>query len=393
MARRIDDRIGATEMTLLALKHAVSPAPNRVAENDRVLRGFIADLPPHFAHYAVVTAEGRNIGTSDSSGGARAPIDVHAPSGALPTADFRFVGPLYLYGDRGPRTLALSYELDSAGTRLIGFLKVSTLQRIVRSEDLPEGSVAAVVSKSGAVVATSRNAEYWAQLKLNAAAFSPPDSDVGVGIISESSGSVLYSAYAKLAHAPFRVYVGTPEPLAFAKERADFWRAIGWGLFATLLGIVLAWTQATRIVRPLEQLAGDAAILGGGELGHRSRIHSTDELGQLARSINAMAETIELREAEAIQAQKMESVGQLAGGIAHDFNNLLTVISGRLELLAAGETLTPDEQEDIGEIRSATTRAISLTRQLLAFSRKQLLRPKIVDLNAILTRSSRCSVG
>jgi signal transduction histidine kinase/CheY-like chemotaxis protein len=172
--------------------------------------------------------------------------------------------------------------------------------------------------------------------------------------------------------------------LAFAKARRDFWRAIGWGLLASFLGVVLAWTQASRIVRPLEQLAEDAAVLGGGELGHRSRIHTTDELGHLAESINAMAETLERREAEAIQAQKMESVGQLAGGIAHDFNNLLTVISGRLELLAAGENLTADELEDVGEIRAATTRAVSLTRQLLAFSRKQLLRPKIVDLNSIM---------
>ncbi len=87
------------------------------------------------------------------------------------------------------------------------------------------------------------------------------------------------------------------------------------------------------------------------------------------------------------QAQKMEAVGRLAGGIAHDFNNLLMVISGYCEFLAerigSGSTLHTSVQE----IANASERATSLTRQLLAFSRKQMLDPKVLNLNAILTRS------
>lgn len=85
------------------------------------------------------------------------------------------------------------------------------------------------------------------------------------------------------------------------------------------------------------------------------------------------------------QAQKMEAVGRMAGGIAHDFNNLLMVISGYCEFLAerigSGSTL----QTSVQEIANASERATSLTRQLLAFSRKQMLDPKVLDLNAILT--------
>ena len=84
------------------------------------------------------------------------------------------------------------------------------------------------------------------------------------------------------------------------------------------------------------------------------------------------------------QAQKMESVGQLAGGVAHDFNNLLTVITGRIGFLLDSPNLNDEQQTDLAEIRKATVRATELTRQLLAFSRKQLLQPRVVSLNRVL---------
>ncbi len=94
-------------------------------------------------------------------------------------------------------------------------------------------------------------------------------------------------------------------------------------------------------------------------------------------------------ESELRQAQKMEAVGKLAGGIAHDFNNLLVVILGHAELLAHSL-----EEQDIGtaeltEIRRAAERAASLVGQLLAFSRRQVLQPKVLDLDAAITDMTR----
>jgi PAS domain S-box-containing protein len=84
------------------------------------------------------------------------------------------------------------------------------------------------------------------------------------------------------------------------------------------------------------------------------------------------------------QSQKMEAVGRLAGGIAHDFNNLLTAIFGYADLLA--EDLPPDSaaRADVTEIRTAATRASALTRQLLAFSRQQVLQPVVLNLNDVV---------
>ena len=85
------------------------------------------------------------------------------------------------------------------------------------------------------------------------------------------------------------------------------------------------------------------------------------------------------------QSQKMEAVGQLAGGIAHDFNNLLTVINGYAELLQNRIDEKSPLRRNVDEIHHAGDRAASLTRQLLAFSRRQVLQPKVLDLNGVIS--------
>jgi PAS domain S-box-containing protein len=102
---------------------------------------------------------------------------------------------------------------------------------------------------------------------------------------------------------------------------------------------------------------------------------------ELQHSIQELSETQD----QLLQAQKMEAVGRLAGGVAHDFNNLLTAISGYAELLACDASLGEKTQSDVAQIRRAADQAAALTKQLLAFSRRQPLQPVAIDLNRVVS--------
>lgn len=104
----------------------------------------------------------------------------------------------------------------------------------------------------------------------------------------------------------------------------------------------------------------------------------------LTKQKQAEAEQEKLR-VQLNQAQKMESIGRLAGGVAHDFNNMLGVILGNVELAMLEFDKNEELYKDLDEIRSAANRSADLTRQLLAFARKQTITPKILDLNDVIS--------
>jgi len=111
-----------------------------------------------------------------------------------------------------------------------------------------------------------------------------------------------------------------------------------------------------------------------------------DESGQVlgvASLVQDVTERVALEE-RLRQSQKMEAIGRLAGGVAHDFNNLLTVIMGYSQILRDGLPTESRLKDATAQIRSAADRAAGVTRQLLAFSRKQVLSPRVIDLNNIM---------
>lgn len=134
--------------------------------------------------------------------------------------------------------------------------------------------------------------------------------------------------------------------------------------------IVIHRSIEIDVGEPLERRSFDLTI--GPQQPDRVLMHAMD---RTARS---------LLEVQLRQAQKMEAVGQLAGGVAHDFNNLLTVISAHSAFLMESLGSDDPQREDAEAIHNAGIRAAGLTRQLLAFSRKQILKPQVMDLNACI---------
>lgn len=118
-------------------------------------------------------------------------------------------------------------------------------------------------------------------------------------------------------------------------------------------------------------------------------VSSADEPADVLEAIAEDVTDRRLLEDQFRQAQKMEAVGRLAGGVAHDFNNLLMVISGYAEVMLSALDPTHSLREKALAIQQASDRATTLTRQLLAFSRKQLLELKVVDVNAIVADMER----
>jgi signal transduction histidine kinase len=118
----------------------------------------------------------------------------------------------------------------------------------------------------------------------------------------------------------------------------------------------------------------------------------TADLTRTNDELQRALEQLRHSEEQLRQAQKLEAVGRLAGGIAHDFNNLLSVILSYTELLLSEPGLEQRNQSELEEIKRAGERAADLTRQMLAFSRQQVLEPKILDLNDVLANLSRMLV-
>jgi signal transduction histidine kinase len=108
--------------------------------------------------------------------------------------------------------------------------------------------------------------------------------------------------------------------------------------------------------------------------------------GRTVRGYGAVQDITQIKQLEQqlSQAQKMEAIGQLAGGIAHDFNNLLTVILGNAELLLDHDTPIEMQRENAEQIHDTAQRAAALTRQLLAFSRQQVLEPRQLNINTVV---------
>jgi signal transduction histidine kinase/CheY-like chemotaxis protein len=295
---------------------------------------------------------------------------------------------------------------DGGMTRIAAVTPATALDRLWADQHFPTRWVGTVLDGRGVVVSRSRHATTFVGRQipmglLRQVRASP--SGITVGPTMDGVPSVV--AWNRSPDYGWTFLVSVPEAeVAGAVQRSLAWGGAV-GLALVIGGALLAALLARDIVRPVERLAETAAAWAAGERMNLAptRTREIDALqARLSESasvihaqrrelldLNASLEervsqrTRELAEAteSLAHAQKMEAVGRLTGGVAHDFNNLLMAVLGNLDLLAR-RVAEPRLLRFVDQARSAAERGATLTSQLLAFSRRQRLEPRPIDVGA-----------
>jgi signal transduction histidine kinase len=163
------------------------------------------------------------------------------------------------------------------------------------------------------------------------------------------------------------------------------------GFFAVVAGGLLAFVISSTFTKPLASLVQGVKALERGDYDYQLEPDGGGEVAAVTLAFDRMRRTLQHNETERRQleeqlrqSQKMEALGRLAGGVAHDFNNLLTIIKGHSELLLDRLSNSDPSYKSGDQIHKAADRGSSLTRQLLIFSRRQILQPKVLDLNVLV---------
>ncbi len=179
-------------------------------------------------------------------------------------------------------------------------------------------------------------------------------------------------------------YVNGKAEQLLGRKREDLEGKNIWEEFPELAGSVFEqeYRRAAAEQRPVEFSAFDAV----------RKLWADVHVYPSGRGLSIYFQDASARKAleeQAVQSQRMEALGRLAGGVAHDFNNLLTIIGGYSQMVLDALDGKNPLRKDVEPIAEAAERASALTRQLLAFSRRQLLQPKIVDLNRLITKMNK----
>jgi signal transduction histidine kinase/ActR/RegA family two-component response regulator len=400
-ARTLDATVAQSQTLLESIGNSLDPdaAPGF---NDAVLRRLFMKAPVPFAKLWIADSTGRNIGAAPQTGADRAAYMVSQDRSFQRAMQHRkfALGDVVTDSTVADRPYVLSFALpviDSATSRVSAVvgatIRIDSLEAVRTARSLPDGSVLTIMDSAGTVILRTLDAEHWigrsfakdVHVGENFAA------GEGVGATRSADGENRLTGYTRATRLPWMVYIGIPARYTVDVARNQFLRDLGFGGVITLLVLVVGFVIANRTATPVESLTRDAAAIAAGDMSRRSTLQSDDEVGDLARAFNSMADTIAERDAalrasqeQLLHAQKMEALGSFAGGIAHDFNNYLSAIVGHTELAAL--TLPDDSpaREDLMEVMASSARAADLTKQILIFSRKQVVEPHVIDLSAVL---------
>ena len=246
--------------------------------------------------------------------------------------------------------------------------------------DVAFGKAAFLFDRDGVVLLSSLPPSVWGDFELSlrqrpAKADSIPEVEIGseryLTHFVELPGDHPVRFYSLQSYDQATVFLGSLNRLLLIL-----------GALAVVAGAFVAFFISRQVTRPLERLAHGTRQLEQGDFEFNIPIQGNDEVADLTRSFEDMRTSLRQSREGLLRSARLEAVGRLAGGVAHDFNNLVMIIKGYSDLLL--DSATPEARPHLEEIKRAGDRASGLTRQLLAFSRKQVLEPQVLDPNQTL---------
>ena len=399
-ARTLDATIAVTQTLLVSMGELLDPAAPP-ARNTGVLQRIFRAAPVPYSNLWISDTAGLSLGS------ARVPPDGRAFNirdrqyfnEALRSRKFTVgdvVASRMVVGAPQVMTFALPV-LDTISGRIravVGAsIEIESLEAVRTARALPEGSVLTFMDSNGTIVFRTLDPEHWTGRNYRIDEGTIHDFAVGggVGEGTSSDGTVRLTGFQRATRVSWLVYIGIPVRYTLDVVNDEFLRDIVFGGFLTLIVIAFGYWSALRVVAPIESLTTDVRAIAGGDMARRSSVDSGDEIGELARAFNQMADTIVQRDAalkssqeQLLHMQKMDALGSFAGGIAHDFNNYLASVVAHAELADLSLVDGHPARQDIAEVLASAARAADLTRQILVFSRKQMVERQTLDLNAVV---------
>lgn len=411
IARSLDGVMLQAQILLQSVAYVIKPlAPPE--QNDAVLQSLFAKTPKGtFANLYVVDTLGRNIGAGVVPVGGRKTINLWKRAyfqAALRSKRFTVGTPVPSQTLAGAPWVVpfILPMVDSTSGRIVALtgasMRVDSLDAVRIARRLPPLSVLTVLDSTGVVLIRTRDADKWiGNMFPNYPQRSGTVQPVGSDTVVPSDIDRIDRLFGtdSVRRVQWRVYVGIPVAEVFRPSRLQFVQDMLLGLVLSASIVLIGYWLTERFVAPIESLTRDARAISAGDMTRRSTLSSDDEVGTLALAFNQMADAIVERNAELAssqeqlrQVQKLEALGTFAGGIAHDFNNYLSSIIGHADL--AMDELDPasSARMELASMLTSAHRAADLTKQILVFSRRQVVTPTNIDANATLRSMQRLLV-